>query len=249
MQPPRVFRGEQVTCAINGRMEVVRDSPWPRGRSVNSSGRGRLSVIVFGELQAALENTPSAEIAEKVGVSEATVDSWKNALGFTPQLQHEYAPWNGNIGETVHCQVRGKCKVTSVYEGAIRWPLGKVEGQKGRPGLLVFGELARALQNEPIEAIACHWGSSRITMEKYRDILNPRTNGMRENSQKLDSVANSIAPLNVDVAATLRRAATTLAEHARGSVNAQVQAIRNARGCIARARTMLAPVADEDTQA
>lgn len=82
-----------------------------------------------------------------------------------------YGPYHSpavGIGDTVQCAVHGITTVAEWGEGTIPQPLGC---GRCRRGVIVMGDLERALRVESASAIASHWGVSRKWVREHRRAL------------------------------------------------------------------------------
>ena len=83
------------------------------------------------------------------------------------------------VGHVVTCEFRDADAVaTSLSDALIPWPLGLRTTQRGgRPGHLVFGDLAAAVRCESVQAVAHWWGVAPSMVSKWRTALGvPRDN-------------------------------------------------------------------------
>src|SRR5688572_30218142 len=76
-----------------------------------------------------------------------------------------YAPPRAGKGNLLFCEVRGTVKVGSWSQGRIPWP-------RWRSGLILCGDLVRAVKQEASETVAFHWGVSIGTVSRWRKCLN-----------------------------------------------------------------------------
>ena len=78
--PPRVRRGDTLSCEIRGLVEVggytTAPIPWPRVKKT-----GRACLILCGDLVRAVRTESELAIAEHWGVGLTTIWSWRKALG------------------------------------------------------------------------------------------------------------------------------------------------------------------------
>jgi hypothetical protein len=97
------------------------------------------------------------------------------------------------VGDRVACEYRGaECVVTSISAGRIQWPRGRVADAEtgGGSGLLVFGDLARAVRTASAAAVCHWWGVSSKAVWHWRQALgvdrlnNTATNRLIRTSSK-----------------------------------------------------------------
>jgi integrase len=100
----------------------------------------------------------------------------RHALHFGP-----YAAPKVRIGATVKDAIRGPIVVAGLSKAPIAWPHG-ARPPGGKPGLIVYGDLLRALKIESTTAIRHHWGVADSTIWRWRVALgiDPHTPGSRE---------------------------------------------------------------------
>jgi hypothetical protein len=112
-----------------------------------------------------------------------------------PLLHGPYTPPDVKKGDSLNCLFRnGEAVVTSWSDGPISWPRGYVPVGKvhGGPGIIIEGELARAVACESAVAIQYWWGVSSTSVNKWRKALGvTRTNC--EGSQVLIHAATAKA--------------------------------------------------------
>ena len=74
------------------------------------------------------------------------------------------------VGDVVRCEARGfDVVVTGFSAGPIRWPLGRRQaGSRGGSGLVVFGDLARAIRTHAAQAVARGFGVTRQQVSEWR---------------------------------------------------------------------------------
>jgi hypothetical protein len=75
------------------------------------------------------------------------------------------------VGSVLSCESRD-CDVIVVgyADGRIPWPLGRRRGSGAR-GLILFGDLARAVRRESNQAVCHWWGVEEQTVTKWRKAL------------------------------------------------------------------------------
>jgi hypothetical protein len=85
------------------------------------------------------------------------------------KLHGTYRTPRFRIGATVECAVRGELTIKGVTDARIPWPIGN--SRRGARSLVVYGDLARAVQRESSSAI-CYWFGVRDWMvTKWRKAL------------------------------------------------------------------------------
>lgn len=67
--------------------------------------------------------------------------------------------------------VRGKVRFGTFTNALIPWPKSKRRGKSGSGGIVLCGDLLRALEKESIPAISHHWGVSRGSVSNWRRAL------------------------------------------------------------------------------
>jgi hypothetical protein len=82
------------------------------------------------------------------------------------------------LGEVIACEARDcDLVVVEISDGRIPWPVGRRKGQSGK-SLVVFGDLALAIQTESNQAICHWWGVTPQTVSKWRKAFGVKwTNG------------------------------------------------------------------------
>jgi len=84
------------------------------------------------------------------------------------RLQHgPYSVPKTRIGASLFCAAHG-LQVVAGWYGPKQWPRARV---KGRPQLIVCGDLVRALSLETRETVALHWGVHPFTVVNWRKKL------------------------------------------------------------------------------
>jgi hypothetical protein len=69
------------------------------------------------------------------------------------------------VGRFVRRLIRGEVEVVGLTDAPIPWPLGRTSR---RPGIVVYGDLARAIRHKSAQAVARWWG---VGMDR---VWNPR---------------------------------------------------------------------------
>lgn len=109
-----------------------------------------------------LQNEPLRDGSKKLRTEEIRIlrDHESGRLLYGP-----YVPPDTYIGDTLLCAAHGLQTVTGWY-GPRQWP--KARTRRGRPQLIVCGDLVRALSLETRETIALHWGVHWCTVANWR---------------------------------------------------------------------------------
>jgi hypothetical protein len=81
----------------------------------------------------------------------------------TPPLQR---------GDRVTCELRGDVIITSISTGRISWPCCRALGVRGGSGLLLAGDLIRAVKTESAAAVGYWWGVTHCVVFRWRKVLN-----------------------------------------------------------------------------
>ena len=82
-----------------------------------------------------------------------------------------YEPPRYRIGERVHCERFGDVEIVGTCAGRIPWPLGRKPGSRGRASLVLYGDLAKAIQRETRVAVCYWWGCSESAAQAMRRAL------------------------------------------------------------------------------
>lgn len=107
------------------------------------------------------------EISQNISPSPAPVRREDN----TPATKAAaYSPPRVQIGEEIQCEIRGLVTVVDWSDRpGIMWPrCGPPRGTRGRRGLIVSGDLTRALRTETQQAVMDIWGVSQITVSRWK---------------------------------------------------------------------------------
>ena len=88
-------------------------------------------------------------------------DTDRFKLRFGPYRTPRY-----RIGSTVVCEVLGEVVIVGTSDGRIPWPLARMKGQRGRPSLVVYRGLAKAVRRESNIAIRHWWGAGQSSVGK-----------------------------------------------------------------------------------
>jgi len=76
------------------------------------------------------------------------------------------------LGDRAHCQIRGEVEIIAWSDSPLPWPIGKRDGKRGNPsGLVLFGDLVKALRRESSGPICFWWGVTRQTVVSWRKAL------------------------------------------------------------------------------
>src|SRR5207245_928899 len=89
--------------------------------------------------------------------------------------------------------VRGKVPFCTFTNALIPWPKAKRRGKSGSGGLILCGDLLRALAKESAPAISYYWGVSRSTVSNWRRALELK--GRTAGAQRLVSLGVELAKL------------------------------------------------------
>lgn len=90
----------------------------------------------------------------------------------TPTLLGKYRTPRFKYGDVVHCARLGDVVITGFTEAPVRWPLCKPIGSKpGKPALVLYRDLVKAVRRESAEAVSYHWGVSMGFVWKLRKAL------------------------------------------------------------------------------
>jgi len=76
------------------------------------------------------------------------------------------------IGQSARCLIRGEVLIVALSNGPLRWPIGEKDGQQQ---LVIYQDLAEALNCEAPSAIAAEWGIPIETVAEWRQKLHPQT--------------------------------------------------------------------------
>ncbi|MCW5558390.1 MAG: hypothetical protein KIT22_11240, partial [Verrucomicrobiae bacterium] len=92
--------------------------------------------------------------------------------------------------------VRGKVRFGTFTNAPIPWPKSKKHGKGGSGGIVLCGDLLRALEKESIPAISHHWGVSRGSVSNWRHALElTRRSERTPGSQRLVNLGVELARL------------------------------------------------------
>lgn len=88
-------------------------------------------------------------------------------------LHGPYRPPRCRVGRTLCCELRGDVRVTGYSDGPLPWPAGHALGGSGRgkPALILCGDLVKAVLRESNLAVAHHWGVTSQTVTLWRRAL------------------------------------------------------------------------------
>jgi len=77
------------------------------------------------------------------------------------------------MGDPAVCKVRGPVKIIGLTDARIPWPIGKMCGKEDRrnSGVILCGDLVKALKREATSAVCYWWGFSQITVWRWRKAL------------------------------------------------------------------------------
>lgn len=89
-----------------------------------------------------------------------------------PLLHGPYRPLSVQVGDRTHCYLRDALVViTSWSDALITWPRCQPVGQRGGSGLLLDGDLIRAVKSESAQAVMAHWGVTAGVVWRWRKVL------------------------------------------------------------------------------
>jgi hypothetical protein len=107
-------------------------------------------------------------------------------------------------GSVVLCEVRGWQCLTGLSSAPIPWPTAR--GKRGRPYLVVYGSLAKAVRRESNLAVAYWWGVTPQTVSAWRKALGVGPTTAGTSARRRDAAALTIRS---DRAEAKRRASYT----------------------------------------
>lgn len=96
------------------------------------------------------------------------------------------------IGRKVTCAMRGDVRVCGIREAPIQWPYTLRKKGGGRPMLILYGDLVRAVRTESEMAICHWWGVGITTVWKWRLAL-----GIRRVNESTSALLSWWAPETV----------------------------------------------------
>jgi hypothetical protein len=88
-------------------------------------------------------------------------------------LHRPYLPPRLRVGDRAACALRGPVVITRLSNARIRWPRCRAlrATRGGGTGLLLAGDLARAVRQESATAVMFWFGVSRATVARWRAAL------------------------------------------------------------------------------
>jgi len=88
-------------------------------------------------------------------------------------LHRPYLPPRVRVGDRAACELRGPVVITRLSDGRIRWPRCRAlrASRGGGAGLLLAGDLTRAVRQESATAVMFWFGVSRATVARWRAAL------------------------------------------------------------------------------
>ena len=89
--------------------------------------------------------------------------------------------------------LRGKVPFGTFTNALIPWPKARRRGKSGSGGIVLCGDLLRALEKESIPAVSYYWGVSRATVGNWRRALEMK--GRTAGAQRLVSLGVELAKL------------------------------------------------------
>lgn len=87
------------------------------------------------------------------------------------QLLGRYQTPRFRYGDIVVCEIQGEVTIVGLTDARIPWPLGKRQGSRTRPLLVVYAGLAEAIRRESVSALSFWWGISDQTVTKWRHLM------------------------------------------------------------------------------
>jgi hypothetical protein len=111
------------------------------------------------------------------------------AISNDERIRLRYGPYETPLfryGATVTDKRWGKVVIVGISNGRIPWPLGKPKGKKGRPSLVLYRGLVKAVLRESNQAIRYWFGVERSTVQQWRRLLEVPANN--DGTSRLRSV-------------------------------------------------------------
>src|SRR5437868_3305934 len=108
------------------------------------------------------------------------------------------------VGGFLRCAKRGRVLVRGIHEAPIQWPY-TLPKKGGRPMLILYGDLARAVRVESETAICYWWGVGTMTVWKWRRAL-----GIRRVNEGTSALLSRWSPETVQSDEALRQLANAL---------------------------------------
>jgi len=101
-----------------------------------------------------------------------------------------YATPRYRVGQAVHCERFGDVEIVGTSNGRIPWPLGRKPGSRGPASLVLYGDLAKAVQRETRVAICYWWGCGASAARAMRRVFEvPRmTDGASNRQQEIEQL-------------------------------------------------------------
>ncbi len=76
-------------------------------------------------------------------------------------------------GDVMFCEIRGSVRVTSFTNGPIPWPRALIlgHGRRGKPAMVICGDLLQAIRTESNLAVQYWWGVKECCVTRWRKTL------------------------------------------------------------------------------
>lgn len=156
------------------------------------------------------------------------IDAQRFKLRFGPYKTPRF-----KYGKIVQCEVWGDVKIVGLTDGRIPWPLGRPPGKGGRPSLIVYRGLAKAVRRESRQAICHWWGAAGDTVRKWRRALgvplsNEGTSRLRSAYSREDWAVNARKKAQTKARDPQRRAKIAAARRGKKRPTHVIEALRRA---------------------
>jgi hypothetical protein len=119
-------------------------------------------------------------------------------------LYGPYEPPALQRGDCATCERRGDVVITSISAGRIAWPRCRGIESRGGSGLLLAGDLVRAVRSESAAAIAYWWGVTRTVVIRWQKALD----GNRRNNDGTKRLLRKTAEAAARAAQTREQSTT-----------------------------------------
>lgn len=83
------------------------------------------------------------------------------------KLHRKYRTPRFRYGARVQDVLRGEVQIVGISDARIPWPIGAF-GPRKAPGLILYRDLAKAIERESVQAVAHWWGITPQTVTRYR---------------------------------------------------------------------------------
>ena len=88
------------------------------------------------------------------------------------KLLGTYSTPRVRVGRVLTCEAHDRDVIVTRYSsGRIPWPVCHPRARGGRPGLVVFGDLAAAVRRESNQAVCHRFGVTPATVARWREAL------------------------------------------------------------------------------